>query len=81
VAKRTGLLLSFDEAVGSNETSSYSDVNGVQNVTFNDIRKYSAMLMAFPLLRPSSPISASGGASSTSSTQLRRVLGRSRATP
>jgi opacity protein-like surface antigen len=49
VAKRTGLMLSFEEGVGSDETSSYNDANGVQNVTFNDIRKYSAVLMAFPI--------------------------------
>jgi hypothetical protein len=55
VAKRTGLLLSVDEAVGSDETSSYTDGNGVQSVTFNDIRKYSAMLMAFPIRSPAQP--------------------------
>ncbi|MBA3258874.1 MAG: hypothetical protein H0T68_05325 [Gemmatimonadales bacterium] len=49
VAKRTGLLLSVEEAVGSDEVSSYSDAGGVQSVTFNDIRKYSAVLMAFPI--------------------------------
>ncbi|MEP7176358.1 MAG: hypothetical protein ABI860_07385 [Gemmatimonadales bacterium] len=55
VAKRTGLMLSFDEGVGSNETSSYTDGNGVQSVTFNDIRKYSAMLMAFPIRSAAQP--------------------------
>lgn len=55
VAKRTGLLLSFDEAVGSDETSAYTDGNGVQNVSFNDIRKYSAMLMAFPIRAAAQP--------------------------
>ncbi|HET6578950.1 MAG TPA: hypothetical protein VFG66_11530 [Gemmatimonadales bacterium] len=55
VAKRTGLMLSFEEGVGSNETSAYTDANGVQNVTFNDIRKYSAMLMAFPLRSAAQP--------------------------
>ncbi len=49
VAKRTGLLLSVEEGVGSDEVSSYSDIGGTQAVTFNDIRKYSAVLMAFPL--------------------------------
>ena len=49
VARRTGLLLSVEEGVGSNETSAYSDLNGTQAVTFNDIRKYSAVLMAFPI--------------------------------
>ena len=55
VAKRTGLMLSFEEGVGSNETSSYTDGNGVQSVTFNDIRKYSAMLMAFPIRAAAQP--------------------------
>ncbi len=55
VAKRTGLMLSFEEGVGSNETSSYTDGNGVQNVTFNDIRKYSAVLMAFPIRAAAQP--------------------------
>ena len=66
VAKRTGLMLSVDEAVGSDETSSYTDAGGVQTVTFNDIRKYSAMLMAFPIRRRPSPTSASATASCTS---------------
>ena len=55
VAKRTGLMLSFDEAVGSNEQSSYTDANGVQSVSFNDIRRYSAVLMAFPIRAAAQP--------------------------
>jgi hypothetical protein len=55
VARRTGLMLSFEEGVGSNETSAYTDANGVQSVTFNDIRKYSAMLMAFPIRSAAQP--------------------------
>lgn len=55
VAKRTGLMLSFEEGVGSNETSAYTDANGVQNVTFNDIRKYSGILMAFPFRSTAQP--------------------------
>lgn len=55
VAKRTGLMLSVDEAVGSNEQSSYSDAGGVQAVTFNDIRRYSAVLMAFPIRAAAQP--------------------------
>jgi hypothetical protein len=55
VAKRTGLMLSFEEGVGDGETSSYTDANGVQNVTFNDIRKYSAVLMAFPIKAAAQP--------------------------
>jgi hypothetical protein len=55
VAKRTGLMLSVDEAVGSNETSSYADASGTQPVTFNDIRRYSAVLMAFPIKAAAQP--------------------------
>jgi hypothetical protein len=55
VAKRTGLLLSFEEGVGSHETSAYSDGNGVQSVVFNDIRKYTASLMAFPIRAAAQP--------------------------
>jgi hypothetical protein len=55
VAKRTGLMLSVEEAVGSDEVSSYSDAGGTQAVTFNDIRKYSAVLMAFPIRAPAQP--------------------------
>ena len=49
VARRTGLLLSVEEGVGDGEQSSYTDLSGTQTVTFNDIRKYSAVLMAFPI--------------------------------
>ena len=55
VAKRTGLLLSVDQAVGTDETSSYSDLSGTQPVTFNDIRRYSAVLMAFPIKAAAQP--------------------------
>lgn len=55
VAKRTGLLLSVEEAVGSDETSAYMDGIGTQTVTFNDIRKYSAVLMAFPIKAAAQP--------------------------
>jgi hypothetical protein len=55
VARRTGLMLSVEEAVGSDETSSYLDANGEQAVTFNDIRKYSAVLMAFPIRAAAQP--------------------------
>lgn len=55
VARRTGLLISVEEGVGSDETSAYSDLAGTQTVTFNDIRKYSAMLMAFPIKSAAQP--------------------------
>ena len=55
VARRTGLLLSVEEGVGDGETSSYADLSGTQTVTFNDIRKYSAVLMAFPIKAAAQP--------------------------
>src|SRR6476646_8014648 len=55
VARRTGLMLSVDEAVGSDETASYTDAGGTQAVTFNDIRRYSAVLMAFPIRAAAQP--------------------------
>ena len=55
VARRTGLLLSVEEGVGDAEQSAYADANGVQAVTFNDIRKYSAVLMAFPIKAAAQP--------------------------
>jgi hypothetical protein len=60
VARRTGLLLSVEEAVGSDETSSYADLAGTQSVTFNDIRKYSAVLMAFPIKAAAQPYLGAG---------------------
>jgi len=50
-AKRTGLLISMDEIIATNETSSYSDpavVGGRRTVAFNDVRKFSFTLLAFP---------------------------------
>ena len=55
VARRTGLLLSVEEGVGNDEVSSYNDLTGTQTVTFNDIRKYSAVLMAFPIKAAAQP--------------------------
>jgi len=58
VAKRTGLLLSVDEAFGSNELTGYSDVTtaaGVRDVTFGHIRKYSAVLTGYPIKGPTQP--------------------------
>ncbi len=55
-ARRTGLLLSVEEGFGSDEVSSFTDGAGnTHAVTFNDIRKYSATLMAFPLRIPIQP--------------------------
>jgi hypothetical protein len=56
IARRTGLMISVDEGLGSQELSSYTDGGGsVQTYAFNDIRRYSAMLMAFPLRIPIQP--------------------------
>jgi hypothetical protein len=55
-ARRTALMLSVDEGVGSNERSAYNDANGtIQPVSFNDIRKYSAILTAFPIRSAAQP--------------------------
>jgi len=56
--KRTGLLVSVDEGFGDNEQSSYTDptsATGVRQVAFNDIRKYSATLLAFPFKSNAQP--------------------------
>ncbi len=58
VAKRTGLLLSVEEGFGSNESSGFSDFTAPGNlrqVRFNDIRRYSAVLMALPSNGPVQP--------------------------
>ena len=55
VARRTGLLLSVEEGVGNDEVSAYNDLSGTQTVTFNDIRKYSAVLTAFPIRAAAQP--------------------------
>ena len=51
-ARRTALMLSIEEGFGSDELSSFTDPTaptGARDVTFNNIRKYSALLMAYPL--------------------------------
>jgi hypothetical protein len=55
-ARRTALMLSVDEGVGSNEQSAYFDNTGTtQTVQFNDLRKYSAVLTAFPIRSAAQP--------------------------
>jgi hypothetical protein len=64
-ARRTGLLLSVEQAFGSDQLASYNvalvDSSGVVSsstevpVTWNSLRKYSAMLMAFPIKGPMTP--------------------------
>jgi hypothetical protein len=61
VAKRTGLLITFDHGFGDDETSAYDFVvvdsaqggvvvgGGTVNTTFSGLRKVSAVLMAFPI--------------------------------
>jgi len=51
-ARRTGLLLSVEEGIKRNQLSSFADTTatgGVRQLVFNDLRKYSATLLAFPL--------------------------------
>ena len=51
-ARRTALMLSVEEGFGSDETTSFIDPTaptGARSVTFNNIRKYSALLLAYPL--------------------------------
>lgn len=52
-AKRGGLLLKVDEGIGDNEVTAYSYTNPAGDAvtttaTFNDLRSYQAILMAFP---------------------------------
>jgi hypothetical protein len=64
-ARRTGLLLSVEQAFGSNEQSGYTQTlfdsagNVVSSnsigVNFDYLRKYSATLMAFPIKGPLTP--------------------------
>lgn len=70
-ARRTGLYLAVDQGFGSNELSSYSYAttdslgnvtgSGTQAVSFNYIRRYSAMLMAFPVKGHVTPFLGIGG--------------------
>jgi hypothetical protein len=59
-ARRTALVISVEEGIGDNEVSAYIDPsattsNGVRDVTFNDIRKYSATLLLYPLKSHAQP--------------------------
>jgi hypothetical protein len=52
MARRTGLLVSVDQAFGSDEVTGYSDVTvatGVRPVNFTNLRRYSAMLTGHPI--------------------------------
>lgn len=51
-AKRTGLLISVEEGIKSNQVSRFPDATGAggtRQVLFNNIRKYSVSLVAYPL--------------------------------
>jgi opacity protein-like surface antigen len=61
IARRTGLLLSVEEAFGSDEVGIITDGVGTTHaVFFNNIRKYSAALMAFPVRIPIQPYFGAG---------------------
>jgi hypothetical protein len=70
-ARRTGLLLSVEQAFTDDAASGYAysviDTSGAAvgtataTVTFDFIRKYSAMLMAFPVRGPIAPYLGVGG--------------------
>lgn len=50
-AKRTGLLITVEEAFANKESTQYEDASvasGQRQVLFNNIRKYQATLLAFP---------------------------------
>jgi hypothetical protein len=65
IARRTGLLISVDEGLGSNEVGVYTlqTATSTGAVTsqetigagYKDLRKYSAMLLAFPIKGPATP--------------------------
>jgi hypothetical protein len=50
-ARRTGLLLSVEEGIKKDQVTSFSDATapgGTRQVRFNDLRKYSVSILAFP---------------------------------
>ena len=51
IAKRTGLLVSVDDALGSNEVATIAyaaSATGSQQVQFNDVLRFSFHMMAYP---------------------------------
>lgn len=49
VARRAGLMLSYEEAIGSDETSAIPSGTGTPiEVTFNNVRRYAGVLTIFP---------------------------------
>jgi hypothetical protein len=50
-ARRTGLLLEVQEGIKTNQVTSYADATapgGTRQVVFNDLRRYSVTILAFP---------------------------------
>jgi len=50
-ARKTGLVLSVEEGIKTNQVTSFPDAtapNGLRRVAFNDLRKYSASVLVFP---------------------------------
>lgn len=78
MGRRGGVMLSFEEALGSDETSAFGDItapNGAREVTFDHLRKYSAALMAFPLRGRLEPFVGLGfGILHTTGTQVEGVF-------
>ena len=61
-ARKGGLYIAVEEAIGDGEQSSYNDgLGGTRTVTFNDVRRYTFGLMAFPWSGPISPFIGVGG--------------------
>jgi hypothetical protein len=61
--QRTGLLITVEEGIKTNQKTSYNDPTapgGVRSVLFNDIRKYSFTLVAFPLKSAVQPYVGAG---------------------
>jgi hypothetical protein len=58
-AKRTGLMITVDEAFGNDELTGFADNTagngGVRQVTFQRIRKYSAVLTGYPFRSRTAP--------------------------
>ena len=78
MGKRAGVMLSVDEALGSDESSAFGDAtapNGAREVTFDHLRKYTAALMAFPLRGRFEPFIGLGfGILHTTGTQVEGVF-------
>ncbi len=55
MARKGGLLVGFDEGLGKNESTSGGTIQ------FNDLRRYQAILMAFPFHGPLEPYFGAGG--------------------